>query len=201
MQGRPANSMMTCRQGKVIGIVSVAVVVAESETGAAAIVRPIHDQQMRRNAELIAERLQLNGFYGLDYLINPVNGIPCLLEMNPRCTQLGHLEFEGIGSLAQIFCDALRGSSDISLREPDQSTMISFFPQALAAGEVCKPYIDQSYHDVPRDEPRLLHALQLEAWPRRQLASRIYYVMRPFKRPQPVVFEELPVRNLESPIP
>jgi hypothetical protein len=73
--------------------------------------------------------------------------------------------------------------------------MISFFPQALAAGEICRPYIDQSYLDVPRDEPRLLDALQLEAWPQRRLAARLYHAMRPVKKTQPVVFEELPVRN------
>jgi hypothetical protein len=198
MRGRPANSMIACSRGTVLGIVSVAVVVAEGETGAAIIVRTIHDQRMTRNARLIAERLQLTGFYGLDYLITPDDGVPCLLEMNPRCTQLGHLEFDGFGSLVQVFCDALRGSPDRPLREPIQSKMISFFPQALAFGEICRPYIEQSYHDVPRDEPRLLHALQLQAWPQRQLASRLYRAIRPLEKTDPVIFEVLPVRNPAS---
>ncbi|MFI4891382.1 MAG: hypothetical protein ACHQIL_12700, partial [Steroidobacterales bacterium] len=90
IRGRPANSMMACLDGKLLGLVSVVVVAAQSQTGAAVIVRPIKNELMKRNAGLIAKRLQLTGFYGLDYMIDPDTGIPILLELNPRCTQLGH---------------------------------------------------------------------------------------------------------------
>src|ERR1700691_6105121 len=100
VRGRPANSMFACRQGKVLSMVSVMVVVSDGPIGAATIIRRISNESMSKAAELLAARLQLTGFYGLDFIIEPTMDTPYLIEMNPRCTQLGHLEFPDQGSLA-----------------------------------------------------------------------------------------------------
>jgi hypothetical protein len=75
----------------------------------ATIVRRMQNEQMTQAAELIAARLQLSGFYGLDFVIESDTNVPYLIELNPRCTQLGHLDFPDQGCLVGILAAALRG--------------------------------------------------------------------------------------------
>jgi hypothetical protein len=191
IKGRPANSMLACWRGKVLAQVSVVVVASDGPTGAATIVRRINDTRMAQAAELLAEHLQLTGFYGLDFMIDAHTGAPFLIEMNPRCTQLGHLELPDQGSLAGILSAALRGTPSLRPRQPIRAETIALFPQAQAAGGLFSRYIDTGYHDIPRDEPRLVSELLLEPLPLRQLASRLYHALRPITRREPAVFENL----------
>lgn len=190
--GRPANSMLVCWGGKLLSLVSVVVIAAEGPTGAATIVRVIQNERMKQAAERVVSRLKLSGFYGLDFILADGTDMPYLIEMNPRCTQLGHIEFAGDGCLAGVLSAVLRGEAPPPVQNPIPSDKIALFPQALAAGEVCRPYIDASYHDVPSDEPRLASALMLKSWPQRQWLSRIYYAFNRFdRRASPTLFEEL----------
>lgn len=188
--GRPANSMLVCWRGRLLSVVSVVVVVAQGPTGAAAVVRVIQNESMQRDAELVASRLQLTGFYGLDYILESGTGTPFLIELNPRCTQLGHLELAGKGSLAGCLSAALRGEPSPDAQNPVSSDTIALFPQALAAGEACRSYIETGYHDIPSEEPQLVRELKLQSWPQRQWVSRLYHAMSPLNRAGPVSFEE-----------
>lgn len=186
--GQPANSMFACRDGRLLGIVSVAVVAAEHATGAAVVARIIRNAQMTRNAGVLAQHLRLSGFYGLDYIIDAAGGVPLMLELNPRCTQLGHLEFAGGMSLARLYCEALRGRSPDVAWEPDEERRIAFFPQALAAGDRCSALVAASRLDRP-DDARLLEELRRPPWPRRHALARLYYALRQAEGPQPALFE------------
>ena len=189
--GRPANSMLVARRGELLSIVSVIVVAAEGPTGAATIVRVIQNEPMRKAAELVVSRLKLSGFYGLDFIIETGTGTPVLIEMNPRCTQLGHIELAGEGCLAGVFAAAMRGEPRPSVQNPIPGDKIALFPQALAAGEPCRAYLDASYHDVPSEEPQLVSELMLESWPQRRWAARLYHAFKPLRRAEPVLFEAL----------
>ncbi len=94
--GRPANSMVACWGGKVLASISVIVVSAEGETGAATVVRVIQNRLMQEAAEQLVSQLNLSGFFGFDFIIRSGRNVPYLIEMNPRCTQLGHLELAGM---------------------------------------------------------------------------------------------------------
>jgi hypothetical protein len=183
--------MFACKQGEVLSLVSVLVVAAEGPTGAATVIRRVKDEQMAQAAELLARRLQLSGFYGLDYMINDTTGVPHLIEMNPRCTQLGHLEFPDQGSLAGVFSAALRNEPRPQPVNPIKTDTIALFPQALASGETCKRYIDSSYHDVPWDEPQLVRELQLKYWSQRQWPARLYHALKPVEQPVAIDFENI----------
>ena len=189
--GRPANSMVVCWRGKLLSIVSVVVVAAQGPTGAATIVRVIHNERMRQAAELVASRLGLSGFYGLDFVIESGTGAPVLIEMNPRCTQLGHIELAGKGCLAGVLSAAMRGEPSPLAQNPIPSDQIALFPQALAAGEACRPYIDASYHDVPSEEPQLVGELMLKSWPHRRWGARLYHAFKPLDEVDPILFEDL----------
>ena len=189
--GRPANSMLACWRGELLSIVSVVVVAAQGPTGSATIVRVIHNERMRQAAELVASRLTLSGFYGLDFVMESGTGAPVLIEMNPRCTQLGHLELAGEGCLAGVLSAAMRGEPKPLVQNPVPSEQIALFPQALAAGQACRPYIDASYHDVPSEEPQLLGELMLTPWPRRRWGARLYHAFQTLDRVEPILFEDL----------
>ena len=190
VRGRPANSMFACRQGKVLATVAVAVVVSNGPIGAATIIRRINNESMSRAAELLAARLQLTGFYGLDFILDSVNDTPYLIEMNPRCTQLGHLEFPDQGSLAGVFSAALRNESPPAPIRPISNATIALFPQAGAVRQARSQYIDSSYYDVPWDEPQLVRELLLEPWPQRRWAARLYHRLRRVEKSEPVIFED-----------
>jgi ATP-grasp domain len=189
--GRPANSMLACWRGELLSIVSVVVVAAQGPTGSATIVRVIHNERMRQAAELVVSRLTLSGFYGLDFVMESGTGAPVLVEMNPRCTQLGHLELAGEGCLAGVLSAAMRGEPKPLVQNPIPSDQIALFPQALAAGQACRPYIDASYHDVPSEEPQLMGELMLTSWPRRRWGARLYHAFKTMDRVEPILFEDL----------
>jgi hypothetical protein len=189
--GRPANAMLVCWRGKLLSIVCVVVVAADGPTGAATVVRVIQNEAMLRAAQLIVARFGLSGFYGLVFIIQSGTGLPFLIEMNPRCTQLGHLELPVQGSLAGVFSAILRGGPLPEVKDPVRRNTIAFFPQALAAGEGCRPHIDASYHDLPLEEPDLVQELMRKPWPQRRWAARIYHAFKPRDRAVPVFFESL----------
>jgi ATP-grasp domain len=190
VRGQPANSMFACRQGKVLSMVCVAVVVSDGPIGAATIIRRISNESMSKAAELLAARLQLTGFYGLDFIIESATDTPYLIEMNPRCTQLGHLEYPDQGSLAGVFSAALRNESPPAPIRPISNATIALFPQAGAVRLARQQYIDSSYYDVPWDEPQLVRELLLEPWPQRRWAARLYHTLRRVDKSEPVIFEE-----------
>jgi hypothetical protein len=189
--GRAANSMLVCWRGELLSIISVIVLATEGQTGAATVVRVIQNSQMKRAAEELVARLDLSGFYGLDFVIDSATDVPYLIEMNPRCTQLGHIELPNEGCLAGVLSAVLRGDTRPEARNPIPSNTIALFPQALLAGEACRSLIEASYHDVPSDEPRLMEELVLKSWPRRQWASRLYHAFNPPQCADPVVFEDV----------
>ena len=191
IEGRPANTMVAAREGRILALMSVFVVAADGPTGAATIVRVINDDRMRHAAEEIATRLHMSGFFGLDFVVASATGIPYLIEINPRCTQLGHIELAGGRSLAATFASALRGESSPEVFEAVSSQRIAFFPQALAGGTRCKPYLEASYHDAPVGQPKLFTELLRSPWPQRGLLSRFYHAFNPVKMQAPSVYEEL----------
>jgi hypothetical protein len=189
--GRPANSMLMCWRGELLSIASVVVVAADGPTGAASIVRVIQNDQMKKAAELVVSRLKLSGLYGLDFIIESGTGVPYLIEMNPRCTQLGHIEFADHGCLAGVLSAVLRGKPRPQVQNPVPDNTIALFPQALAAGDACRPHLEASYHDVPWEEPQLMRELILKSWPQRQWCARLYHAFKPIARLDPIVFEDL----------
>jgi len=189
--GRPANSMLVCWRGELLSMVSVVVVAAQGPTGAATIVRVIQNEEMKKAAERVVSRLSLSGFYGLDFVMESGTGVPYLIEMNPRCTQLGHIEFAGDGCLAGVLSAVLRGEPRPPAQHPVPDDTIALFPQALAAGDACRPHIDASYHDVPSEEPQLMRELMLKSWPQRRWGARLYHAFKPLDRVDPIFFEGL----------
>jgi hypothetical protein len=187
IEGQPANSMVACWKGEVLAMVSVEVLASQGATGAGFLVRLIECDEMTRAAHLLADRLQLSGFVGLDFQIDRQSGRPYLIEMNPRCTQLGHLPMPSGGDLAGALCTKLGcencATNDVSLG----GQVVAFFPQAEMLSSN-NPLPGPMYNDVPQDQPELVRELVRPIWPERQWVSRIFHLFYPSRRAEPVEF-------------
>ncbi len=171
--GTPANNMVACWQGEILREVSVASVACKGDTGSANVVRRLQQPEMARAAQLIAARLQMTGFFGLDFILEQSSGEPYLLEMNPRCTQLGHLPFPDQVDLAGALYERLTGRRSFEPESPIRGELIAFYPQppllrtAGGAGS-------SAFQDVPREEKSLAEFLLRDPWPERRWQARAY---------------------------
>jgi hypothetical protein len=176
ISGTPANIMVACWQGEVLAAATVCAVSWQGTTGAANVVRLIDHPGCRQAAALLARRLNMSGFFGLDFILETGTDIPWLLELNPRCTQLGHLPLAQ-GDLAGALCARVYGG----VRSPPTAAIrgdtIAFFPQALRWG-ADRHYLNSIHHDVPWQERRLVEHLLAEHWPDRQWPARLYGAIR-----------------------
>ena len=188
--GRPANTMMACWQGEVLALVSVEVLSSQGPTGAATVVQIVQNDEIEQAARKLARELNLSGFHGLDFILEEDSEAAYLIELNPRCTQLGHLRLWSQGDLAGQVCARLWNQLPEvpALEDCIQGNTIAFFPQALMWNPKSR-YLRNGYHDVPWEEPALVRELLRAAWPERRLLSRIYHHYRAPKRQQEVSFE------------
>jgi hypothetical protein len=174
IQGRPANCAVACWNGRVLAGISVEVVGWDGTTGPASVVRVIDNPAMMFAAEQIAQRLKLSGFFGLDFMIEDGSRDTYLIEMNPRCTPLSHLQLGEGRDLVSALWAQLSGERCPKIPAVTHKDLIAYFPQAWETqGEL----FDSSFQDVPRDEPDLVREL-LHPWPNRtflfRLASKSY---------------------------
>jgi hypothetical protein len=176
--GRAANAMLACWDGEVLGTVVVEVLCSQGVTGASTIVRVIRHAQIEQAAASLVRGLRLSGFCGLDFILHEGSGVAYLIEVNPRCTQLGHLVVPGQGDLAGLLCARLGAPAAGCAQQPLASDVVAFFPQALAWSPD-SPYLQSCSHDVPWTEPRLVRELLRDSWPDRRWLSRAYHRLRP----------------------
>lgn len=185
--GRPANMLMACQDGKVLASVTVEVLFAHDVTGSALAVQLVENEEIRTAAERIAERLQLSGFHGLDFVLEEETGHPYLIELNPRCTQLGHLPVGRHGDLAGALARAFTAAPLPKNHVAIFNRKIAFFPEAIKSDPKC-PYLETAYIDVPWEDPRLLQELMNRDWSDPTWLARLYRALRPPKG-TPVAFE------------
>ena len=190
VDGRPANTMAACLDGEVLAEVSVIVLAADGPTGAATMIQRISEPRMGHAARLLARRLKLSGFFGLDFMIEASTGDPYLIEMNPRCTQLGHLEFLDQGSLAGVFTAKWRGIPLPRATKPIPLATIGLFPQALKTLPPDSRRLEGAYVDLPSDQPALAAELKLDSWPERRWVARLYHRVRPMVRAASVEYDQ-----------
>jgi hypothetical protein len=187
---------MACQDGKVLSLVTVAVLVAHDVTGSALVVRLVENEEIRTAAERIAKRLQLSGFHGLDFVLEEGTGHAYLIELNPRCTQLAHLSVGDQGDLAGALSRAFTSASLREDQVPIFQKTVAFFPEAVMSDPMC-PFVDTAYVDVPWGQPRLVQELINRNWNDRTLLTRLYRALQPPKG-APVVFEGSGVKSRDS---
>jgi predicted ATP-grasp superfamily ATP-dependent carboligase len=173
--GRPATTMFACWRGEVLASSTVKVLHSQAPTGAANVVQVLKNKEIEDAVRLLAPKLQLSGFHGMDFVLEQDTDAAYLVELNPRATQLGHLNLSAQGDLAGVIARKLKNEAParIASQNQIQNSAIAFFPYACKSnpGSV---YLHQGYHDVPWDEPALVRELMCDPWPDRQWQSRIF---------------------------
>ena len=177
VSGRQANIMATCWKGRLLGTISVEVLQAQGRTGAATVVRPIDSPEMEAAAMLVADRLGMSGFFGLDFIIEEATGRTVLIEMNPRATQLGHLIWKGRSLAARLFAEATGTALGVN-EVLDRDRPVAMFPQALRFA-VEQVDLTEAELDVPWTEPELVAELLRPPWTKRSLLARLEARLRP----------------------
>ena len=141
--------------------------VSRGPTGAANVVQALKNNEIEDAVRVLARKLQLSGFHGLDFVLEQDTDAAYLIELNPRATQLGHLNLSAHGDLAGVMAGKLKNEAPDKIASENliQKSAIAFFPYAFKSnpGSV---YLHQGYHDVPWDEPALVRELVCD--PRRR---------------------------------
>ncbi len=168
VQGHPANCTFVCWNGEVHAMASVEVLSSDGLTGPASVVRVVKNPDMILAAERLARRLNLSGFFGLDFMIEESSRATFLIEMNPRCTPLSHLQLGEGRDLITALGSRLLGRRLTVPPAVTENDVIAYFPQsAKGKSEV----LQSCFQDIPQGESALVEAL-LKPWPNNSLFYR-----------------------------
>ena len=150
IEGKPATSAFACRDGEVLAAIHMDVVESREANGPASLIERTDCPRMDEAARRIARRFALSGLHGLDFVRDEA-GVPHLIEINPRATQICHLAL-GAG---RDLPSALLGQKPrpIATDKP----LIALFPQAWSTGRL-SPGASAAYLDVPWDDPAVVSA-------------------------------------------
>jgi thioesterase domain-containing protein len=123
--GKDAIATVACRDGELLSVVCLEVVLAEEVRGPSAVVRVIDHSGMTEAARRIVRHFGLTGFCGLDFVIDAA-GTAWLIELNARVTPTCHLLFDAprpIGQVLALFpfehgASAYADCVDVPVRAP-----------------------------------------------------------------------------------
>jgi hypothetical protein len=179
IKGRPANCAVVCWQGKLLAGIAVEVVQAQGPTEPAIVVQVVEGAEMLRAAQVLAQRLKLSGFFGLDFMIEENTELPYLIEMNPRCTPPCPIPLgRGCDLVAAMWAQLT--NEPLDERNPvTNKTRITYFPRnggKANDGADAIP-LDSTYYDLPEGEPQLVEEL-LHPWSARSLLGQILDFVR-----------------------
>lgn len=171
--GRPANSAISSRNGKLLAGLCVEVISALSLTGSSTVVRVIEHRPMMEASQRIAEVLHLTGFYGFDFMIEERTGLSYLIEMNPRCTPLVPFQMGPGRDMVGALCSEISGGACVGRPITTDKTEIAYFPQAWRSNPNSE-HLTTGYHDVPWAQTAFVEDLLRIPWPDRSLLARLW---------------------------
>jgi predicted ATP-grasp superfamily ATP-dependent carboligase len=182
--GRQATIMFACWQGEVLASVTAEVLSTQRPMGSASIIRLLRHEEIAGVARMLARKFMLSGLHGIDFVLEEENGAAYLIEMNPRATQLGHLNVLPEGNLVNALATKLGNAPPIGNAGANRigNQSIALFPQAWKANPP-SPLLRDAYHDIPREQPALVAELSRDPWPERRLLSRVFSGMRTRRPP------------------
>lgn len=157
VSGREATSAVACWQGSVLASLHFEVVHKRDSAGPSSVVRLIENAEMSAATEEMVARLNLSGLHGFDFMLEAHTGNAYLIEINPRATQVGHLTLgRGRDLPAALYAAVSEQALQPAPRVTENDT-IALFPQEWIR-DPKSPFLRSAYHDVPWDEPKLLHS-------------------------------------------
>jgi predicted ATP-grasp superfamily ATP-dependent carboligase len=154
--GREATSLVVCWKGQVLAALHFEVLNKGISAGPASVLRSIENDEMSNAAEKVVRRLNLSGLQGFDFMLEANTGHAYLIEINPRCTQVGHLTLGAGRDLPAALYSALTGTALREAPKVTEKDTIALFPQEWVRDSKSE-YLKVAYHDVPWEEPELVN--------------------------------------------
>ena len=146
----------------------------ESPTGAATVLRIIHNQEMIDAAKRVVQGLCLSGMIGFAFMIEAATGAAFLIEMNPRNTPICAVRLGPGRDLAEALVARL-GSRPVRERTPrTERDIVVMFPDTWRENPASH-FLHTAYHDVPWEQPDLVRAL---VRPARRDRYRVFRTLR-----------------------
>jgi len=181
ISGRDATVSISCWEGKVLASIAFEVLNTWEPNGPASVVRILDNRQMSEAAVKLVRRLNLSGFYGLDFKIDELNDA-YLVEMNPRATQSSHLSFGKNRDLVGGLVAAVSGQTLAETESAVTASIIALFPNEWE-NDPASEFLRTAYHDVPWSEPELVRTLmkrksKAAKWLKTRTWSEIYLEIR-----------------------
>jgi hypothetical protein len=157
--GREATSAVACMDGKVLASLHFEVIQKVRSTGHATVLRRIDNEEMKTASEKVVRHLRLSGLHGFDFMLESASGKAYLIELNPRATQVGHLNLGPGRNIPAALTAAMEGR-EMEFSEPvtDNDT-IALFPQEWLR-DATSPFLSSAYHDVPWSMPEFVEAVR-----------------------------------------
>ena len=194
ISGRPANCAVFCWKGQVLAQIGVEVVSTRKSCGPASVVRVVNHPDMCLAAERIARRLQISGFFGLDFMLEASTGAAYLIEMNARCTRLSHLQLgKGRDMVAALYMQ-LTGQAQRERLPITHNELIAYFPEAWIDNS---EFLARSFRDIPLSEPALVREL-LKDSSDRTILGRLVDHLRKWRAAQRALKPKAPEFSLRS---
>jgi ATP-grasp domain-containing protein len=160
--GRDATTLVSCWKGNVLGALHFEVVEKQYKLGPASVMRLIENPEIEMFVGKIARRLKLSGLHGFDFLLEEQTGLPYMIELNPRATQVGHLTLGKGRDLPGALFAAVTGTPPREAPRLTDSSTIALFPQE-SIRDPDSPFLKTGYHDIPSNEPELIRACLRQA--------------------------------------
>jgi hypothetical protein len=153
VEGRPANHTVICKDGEVLGAVSMLALEATSATGPASVLQRIDNPELTDAALRFVSHLKVSGLLGFDFMISAA-GKAYFLEINARATPACTLLTAGSTDLLGALFSATTGRPP-RRRRPIPTEVVALFPNEIGRNEQ-SPYLRIAHHDIPADEPSLV---------------------------------------------
>ena len=159
-QGMPAYTAAVAHEGEMLGALAfVAECVHPHPTGTSTVVAGIESPAMLKATEALIGATGYSGFISIDFLIGEDDGIPYLLEINPRIVNA--VRFSSIFGvdLCNLFLSSFTKTSVCAQASVDPPVgRISFYPDEWLR-DWRSPYLLNTPSDVPYEDPKLLAAI------------------------------------------
>jgi hypothetical protein len=171
--GAAATTAFACWNGKVLATIHMDVLETVRPIGPASVMRRVECPDMEQAAHRIAERFNLSGLHGLDF-VRDAYGRPHLIEINPRATQASALALGAGHDLATALTACVSSGALPARPVLTDNPIIALFPQEWRRNPRSE-WLKTAYLDAPWDDPGVLKAC---------LAPAEIAPQRPAEKPQ-----------------
>jgi hypothetical protein len=157
--GAERTAMAVAHKGELQAFVCFEVAQTSKFCGPSTVLRVVDDPVMVAAMRAVLRRLGATGFCGFDFMLSGA-GVPLLIEMNSRPTQLAHLALGPGRDLVAAYVRVVLGHDFPDRASVAQGDLIALYPQELVR-DPQSSVLAQAHHDVPWECPALVrYALQ-----------------------------------------